>query len=126
MHIQFAELPVVDQDRARDFYVSALACRVVADVPMGEGGWRWVELGLPGAATNLHFVRRRADQDPDMPVLVLVSEDVATSVAALKAKGATILSEPDVAPYDPELIVTEFRDSEGNRMVLSSPRGGVA
>ena len=59
MHIQFAELPVFDQDRAKKFYIEHLNCQVAADAPMGEDGWRWIELSLPGAETNLHFVRRK-------------------------------------------------------------------
>ena len=58
MHIQFAELPVFDQDRAKHFYGEVFGCSVVADSPMGAEGWRWIELGLPGAQTNLHFIRR--------------------------------------------------------------------
>ncbi|MER8961432.1 hypothetical protein [Mesorhizobium sp. M0701] len=38
MHIQFAELPVFDQERAKAFYIDHLNCRVVADQPMGNDG----------------------------------------------------------------------------------------
>ena len=31
MHIQFAELPVFDQERAKAFYIDHLNCRVVTD-----------------------------------------------------------------------------------------------
>ncbi|TIM73083.1 MAG: glyoxalase, partial [Mesorhizobium sp.] len=31
MHIQFAELPVFDQDRAKAFYTRHFACKVTAD-----------------------------------------------------------------------------------------------
>ena len=44
MHIQFAELPVFDQDRAKKFYTDHFDCRVAADEPMGKDGWRWIEL----------------------------------------------------------------------------------
>ena len=44
MHIQFAELPVFDQDRARSFYVEHFGCLVAADQPMEPNGWRWIEL----------------------------------------------------------------------------------
>ena len=121
MHIQFAELPVVDQDRARDFYVEKLGCRVVADVAMSPGGWRWVELALGGAETHLHFVRRRDDQNADEPVLVLIDADVAGVTGALRATGVEIVSEPGPAPYDPDRTVAVFRDSEGNQLVVSSP-----
>lgn len=121
MHIQFAELAVFDQDRAKAFYVEHLNCSVAADVPMGPSGWRWIELKFPGAETALHFVRRGDETPSADPVLVLVDADIAGTVAALKAGGVEIITEPQAAPYDPTKIVAEFRDSEGNRMLLSSP-----
>ncbi|TJX00004.1 MAG: glyoxalase, partial [Mesorhizobium sp.] len=76
MHIQFAELPVFDQDRAKAFYTRHFACKVAADEKMGDSGWRWIELKFPGAVTNLHFVRRADDTPGAEPVLVLVNDDV--------------------------------------------------
>ncbi|AKU95299.1 Lactoylglutathione lyase [Labilithrix luteola] len=120
MHIQFAELPVTDQDRAKSFYTQHLGCQVVADAAMGPSGWRWVELALPGAQTHLHFIRRRDDANLDEPVLVFVDDDVEGKVRALKAAGVEIVTEPSEAPWQKGRIVAEFRDSEGNRMVLGS------
>jgi predicted enzyme related to lactoylglutathione lyase len=120
MHIQFAELPVIDQDRAKAFYTDHLACQVAADQPMGDGGWRWIELTFPGAVTNLHFVKRSDDSPGAEPVLVLVDDDVEAMIAALKARGVEIITEPQEAPWQPGRTVAEFRDSEGNRMVVAS------
>ena len=122
MHIQFAELPVFDQDRAKQFYRGAFGCSVVADTPMGADGWRWIELGLPAAQTNLHFIRRGNDAPGDEPVLVLVVDDVAASISALRGRGVAIITEPQEPAWDPGRTVAEFRDSEGNRMILSSAR----
>ena len=58
MHIQFAELPVFDQDRAKKFYIDHFDCRVAADEPMGANGWRWIELRFAGA--RLHFISQGA------------------------------------------------------------------
>ncbi len=121
MHIQFAELPVFNQDRAIRFYVDNLGCKVVADQPYGEGGWRWVDLEIDGAKTTMHFLRRNDDAPSTEPVLVLVDKDVRGSVARLKAKGVEIITEPQEAPWQPGRTVAEFRDSEGNRMVLGTP-----
>ena len=120
MHIQFAELPVFDQDRAKAFYAEHLACQPIADQPMGEGGWRWIELAFPFAVTNLHFVKRADDAPGAEPVLVLVDDDVEGAVATLKARGVEIITEPQEAPWQPGRTVAEFRDSEGNRMVVAS------
>lgn len=119
MHIQFAELPVRDQARAKQFYVDKLACTVVADAPMGSDGWRWVELGFAGSRTTLHFIRTKAD-DSDEPVLVLVEDDVVAAVETLRSQGVAILTEPHSPPWQPGQIMAEFRDSEGNRMMVSS------
>ena len=120
MHIQFAELPVFDQDRAKAFYTDHLACQVIADQPMGDGGWRWIELAFPHAVTNLHFIRRADAALGAEPVLVLVDDNVEATVASLKARGVEIVTEPQEAPWQPGRIVAEFRDSEGNRMVVAS------
>jgi predicted enzyme related to lactoylglutathione lyase len=118
MHIQFAELPVFDQERAKRFYVDVLGCAVVSDAPMGTDGWRWIELSFPGAETALHFKRRKDDQRSDEPVMMLVADDVRAAVEGLKAKRVEIVTEPMEAPWQPGRTVAEFRDSEGNRMVL--------
>lgn len=117
MHVQFAELPVCDQVRARQFYVDKLGCTIVADTPTG-GDWRWIELGFEGSETNLHFIRAKDGNVSDEPVLVLVAEDVAATIEDLRAKGVEILTEPHSPPWQPGRIVAEFRDSEGNRMVV--------
>lgn len=122
MHIQFAELPVFDQDRATQFYRDALGCSIAADSPMGADGWRWIELSLPRGQTNLHFVRRDDDRPSDEPVLVLVVDNVGASVAALRSRAVTIVTEPHEPAWEPGKTVAEFRDSEGNRMILSSAR----
>lgn len=120
MYIQFAELAVFDQDRAKAFYIEHFGCDVAADVAMSPDGWRWIELKLPGARTALHFMRRPDEAPSPGPVMVLVEEDVAGVVEALRAKGVEIITEPQAAQYDPGRTVAEFRDSEGNRMVLST------
>lgn len=120
MYVKFSELPVFDQDRARDFYVRNLGMTVAADAPMGQGDWRWLELAFPGARTTLHFVRRADDSPSDMPVLVLVTADVAATVAALKEHDVEIITEPSPSPWAPGQTHAEFRDSEGNRMIVTS------
>ena len=120
MHIQFAELPVFDQDRAKAFYVDNFGRRVASDAPMGSDGWRWIELRFEGARTALHFLRRPDDKPSVEPVLVLVDGDVAGVIEKLRANGVEIVTEPQEAPWEPGRIVAEFRDSEGNRMVIGS------
>lgn len=120
MHLQFAELPVFDQDRAVAFYTEYLSCTVRADTPMGDDGWRWVELVFPGAETALHFIRREGDAASMGPVLVLVTDDVEGTVQALRERGVPILGEPAESPFQPGHTAAAFQDSEGNQMMVVS------
>ena len=120
MHIQFAELPVFDQDRAKSFYVEHFGCYVAADQPIEPNGWRWIELQFEDSETTLHFLRRKDEIPSAQPVLVLVDEDVEGTIAALQSKGVEIIARPQAAPWRPSRTIAEFRDSEGNCMVLSS------
>ena len=120
MHIQFADLPVFDQDRAKAFYTEHFGCQVVADQVMGRDGWRWIELKFPNAETNLHFLRRKDDVPAAEPVMVLVVEKVEAMIAALQSKGVEIVTQPQPAPWQPNRTIGEFRDSEGNLMVVGN------
>jgi|HubBroStandDraft_5_1064220.scaffolds.fasta_scaffold1464877_1 hypothetical protein len=51
--------------------------------------------------------------------MVLVDDNLEDVVSRLKASGVKA-NDPKPAPWQPELTVAEFWDSEGNRMVLSS------
>ena len=119
MHIQFAELPVRDQARAKQFYVDNIGCTVTADAPMGSDGWRWVELGFPGSDTTLHLVPAK-EAPSDEPVLVLVDDDVTAAVERLRSQGIEILVEPHSPAWQPGRTVAAFRDSEGNHMMIGS------
>ncbi len=117
MKLEVTAIPVSDVDRAKRFY-SSLGWRLDADFVFV--GWRWIELRFPGAETALHFNRRKDGAASDEPVLVLVDDDVEATVLRLKSKGVQIVTEPQEAPWQPGRIVAEFRDSEGNRMVIGS------
>src|SRR5260370_15583657 len=94
MHVQFAELPVFDQERAKTFYVDHFDCRVVADQTMGKDGWRWIELKFADAETTLHFLRQKDETPSAEPILVLVETDVEATVKKLKSPVVAIVSEP--------------------------------
>jgi predicted enzyme related to lactoylglutathione lyase len=120
MFIQFAELPVFNQDRAKSFYIDQFDCRVVADTPMAPDGWRWIEMKFQGAETTLHFLRRPDEMPSNGPTLVLIDDDVEGTISALAERGVKILTDPKAAPYAANKTVAEIEDSEGNRIVISS------
>jgi len=87
---------------------------------MGRNGWRWIELKFNSAETTLHFLRRDDEVPSAEPVLVLVDDDVEGTIAALQSNGVEIITRPQAAPWQPTRTIAEFRDSEGNRVVIGS------
>lgn len=73
--VKFAELPVMDQDRALRFYTEKIGLKVAQDAPyMGE--WCWIELEIPGAETRIMFTKRQDEGNEDTPRLVLIADSV--------------------------------------------------
>lgn len=59
--IKFACVPVRDQDRALQFYTEKLGFRVMTDQPFGVQ--RWIELGIPGAESQLVLFTPEGHED---------------------------------------------------------------
>jgi catechol 2,3-dioxygenase-like lactoylglutathione lyase family enzyme len=59
--IKFACVPTRDQSRALKFYTEKLGFRVMTDQPFGAQ--RWIELGIPGAESQVVlFTPRRVSR----------------------------------------------------------------
>ncbi|HSH42362.1 MAG TPA: VOC family protein [Arenicellales bacterium] len=121
-HIKFTELPVDDQDRAVKFYTEKIGFVLAQDVPYRDG-WRWIELEIPGAQTRLLLSQRTGSVATDSPQLVLIVEDAAATYEDLSRNGVIFTKEPSQAPWNPGETFAQFRDSEGNGIVISSTRG---
>jgi|SRR5699024_9113343 len=118
-YIKFAELPVEDQGRALAFYTEKVGLKLVQDAAY-EGDWRWIELEIPGANTLLTFSKQDDGQRIDVPRLVLIVGDIDETFRELTEKGVHFTKEPARAPWNPGEVFAQFRDSEGNGIVISS------
>jgi lactoylglutathione lyase len=117
-HLKFAQLPVTDQDRALKFYTEVLGFTVDTDAPYEEG-WRWIELIVPGAQTNIVFTK--AEASPGVtPGLVFRVDDVNQMHDDLVAKGVAFTQEPKQAPWQPGETFALFKDSEGNTILIGA------
>jgi len=117
-YIKFAQLPVSNQHRAVRFYTDKLNFRILQNTPY-KTGWRWIELGIPGAETAIVLTRRENDQPNDIPSLILAVDDVETTYEELRAKGVSAIQSPIPAPWDPEQRFALLRDSEGNSILIA-------
>ncbi|MGI5242528.1 VOC family protein [Dactylosporangium sp. CA-139066] len=122
---------VLDQDKARDFYVDVLGFEAASDVTMGE--FRWVTIrhpsqpelevtlmtpGPPLDDEAAAFVRRQLEKG-GMGGLGLRVDDCRKTHAELVAKGVVFVQEPEDRPYGVEAVI---RDNSGNWLVLVEPR----
>lgn len=117
--VKFVELPVLDQDRALRFYTEKIGLRVVQDAPYTDE-WRWIELEIPGADTRIMFAKREDGSEEDAPRLVLIADSVEATYDELSEKGVHFTKSPSKAPWDPNETFAQFRDSEGNGIVIGS------
>ena len=118
--INFASVPVTDQDRAVAFYTRHLGFEVGLDAPYAES-WRWIFLTLPGADTRLHFAKAsELTWQEGMPALALVSDDVDADAARFRKAGVEITHGPEDTPWAEGVRYLMIRDSEGNTVFLES------
>jgi catechol 2,3-dioxygenase-like lactoylglutathione lyase family enzyme len=115
--IKFACIPVRDQDEALRFYTEKLGFRVMTDQPFGKQ--RWIELGIPGAESQLVLFTPEGHEDRigGFQPVTFWTDDVFATAKVLKSKGVEFAAEPKKEAWETSSI---FKDSEGNQFVLSS------
>lgn len=116
--IKFVSVPVHDQDRALAFYTAKLGFTVATDQPFGEKQ-RWIELKIPGADTRLVLFTPDGHEDRigGFQPVTFQTPDVRKAHDALVAKGVEFTAPPTTEPWG---SYATFKDSEGNKFVLSS------
>lgn len=113
-------IPVVDQDRALEFFVEKLGFEVRIDYAYGVGQ-RWIEVAPPGGATTVALAKASDAFHAGVDTgLRLTTEDAAADHATLRARGVDV--DADLIPYPVPMFT--LRDSDGNRLyVVQRPPG---
>src|SRR5579864_6547549 len=86
--VKFVSIPVKDQDKALAFYTEKLGFKILTDQPMGPKQ-RWVELGIPGADTDVVLFTPEGHEDRvgGFMNLSFATDNVEKTYDELKAKG---------------------------------------
>lgn len=124
---------VIDQDRAREFYVDKLGLEVRDDVRMGD--FRWLTVApktQPDACIALMLIapgpRLNAEQAEQLRGLIAAgvlsagvfqTDDCKRDYEELKARGVEFTREPKEMPYGIEALM---RDDSGNFFSFTQPR----
>lgn len=126
---------VLDQDRAKDFYVNKLGFECRDDARMGA--FRWLTVG-PKTQPDVRIILMQIGTGPmldeasaaalrtlvEKGVLgggVFVTDDLRRDYEAMKAKGVEFSRPPTEEPYG---FAAVFKDDSGNYFSFNEERGG--
>ena len=115
MDVRTVALPVIDQDRAVEFYVDTLGFEKRMDAPIGEG-FRWIEVAPPGARVSI-ALSPASDTSPaggDSGVR-LTTVDVDREHATMRRRG---VDADDVLRWQDLPAMFTFRDVDGNTLYV--------
>jgi predicted enzyme related to lactoylglutathione lyase len=119
-HIKFVSIPVRDQNRALDFYTEKLGFTIITDQPFDEKQ-RWIELRVPKAETRVVLFTMEGDEQRVGSIMPLAyaCDDIEQSYEELSGRGVEFEGKPQKQHWGSYAL---FKDSEGNRFVLSQDR----
>jgi predicted enzyme related to lactoylglutathione lyase len=116
--IKFVSVPVRDQSRALDFYTDKLGFTIITDQPFDEKQ-RWIELRIPKAETRVVLFTPEGDENRigSFMNMSYTCDDIHKTYHELKNRGVEFEGPPQEQPWGTYAL---FKDSEGNRFVVSS------
>jgi predicted enzyme related to lactoylglutathione lyase len=116
--IKFISVPVADQKRALDFYTDKLGFTIITDQPFDEKQ-RWIELRIPKAETRVVLFTPEGEEKRigTMMNMSYECDDIDKTYAEMKKRGVEFEGPPQKQPWGTYAM---FKDSEGNRFVVSS------
>ena len=116
--IKFISIPVADQNRALDFYTEKLGFTIITDQPFDDKQ-RWIELRVPKAETRVVLFTQDDDEKRigSFMNMSYACDDIEKTYAQLIERGVKFEGRPSKETWGTYAI---FKDSEGNRFVVSS------
>jgi len=116
--IKFVSIPVADQNRALDFYTEKLGFTIITDQPFDDKQ-RWIELRVPKAETRVVLFTAEGEEKRigSMMPMSYACDDIDKTYEELKGRGVEFEGLPQKQPWGKYAM---FKDSEGNRFVISA------
>ena len=105
--INYVEITVTDMDAAQHFYAAAFGWRFTDYAPAYAG------IQAPGGDGEVGGLSLGQNVEPGGPLVLLYSDDLDATVAAVKDAGGTIAEEPYAFPGGRRFT---FFDPSGNRL----------
>jgi predicted enzyme related to lactoylglutathione lyase len=130
IRIKLSSIIVDDQSKAERFYTQVLGFKKKHDIPLGDGGARWLTMVSAEGPDDLELVLepngnpagatyQKALFDQGIPITAFEVSDVAAEFARLTARGVAFTVEPmDAGP----VMIAQFSDTCGNLLQLYQPK----
>jgi lactoylglutathione lyase len=85
-----------DQDRAKAFWTETMGFTALTDVPMGEGGERWIEVMPPDGSVKLVLFTPESQRDRvgTWSNLLFRCDDIHATYETLRGRGVAFPEEP--------------------------------
>ena len=113
--VQIVSVPVSDQERDKDFYLSTLGFELRREAPFGDGT-RWIEVAPEGSTASLTLVTWFESMPPgSLQGLVVATDDIRATHEELLSRGVPFDFPPTEMPGGTQAV---FRDPDGNCLVL--------
>jgi predicted enzyme related to lactoylglutathione lyase len=114
---EIVSVPVLDQERAKQFYRDTLGFELLREEPMGPGG-KWIQLAPKGCATTIALVTWFDNMRPGgLQGVMLNVTDIDRDHKDLSARG---LKLTDIK-QEPWGRFAMFNDPDGNGWILRQP-----
>jgi len=116
-HLSFAGICVRDQERAVEFWTGKMGFKVMTDQPLGDQ--RWIELSIHNSQTRIVLFTPPGQEDRIGTFFngSFACDDIDATWRQLSEKGVEFVQPPKREDWGSSAI---FKDSEGNRFVLSA------
>ena len=113
--VQIVSVPVSDQERAKDYYLSTLGFELRQEAPFG-GDMHWIEVAPEGSTASLTLVTWFESMPPgSLQGLVVATDDIRATHEELLSRGVPFDFPPTEMPGGTQAV---FRDPDGNCLVL--------
>ncbi|MGP3955460.1 VOC family protein [Nonomuraea sp. 3N208] len=114
--IRTVAIPVTEQDRAVEFYVSTLGLEKRLDAPIEQLGGRWIEVEPPGSTTSIALVPASSDAPTSVETGIrLTTADAASLHKDLVERGVDV---DELLLWEGIPPMFTFRDPDGNGLVI--------
>jgi hypothetical protein len=114
-HVSTVAIPVTDQDRTKAL-LEGLGLETRFDADLG-GGFRWIELAPPGAATSIAVVATGDELPTGIDTGIrLVTPDARAAHERIVGLG---LDVGELLDWDTAPLMFSFTDHDGNRLYVT-------